>query len=451
MMSDDLADGLVKVVSRELEETEEEVEEKVQRIMGEESISRSGAIYYLAQKHDINVEEELKELNVKKIEELEPNMQNITILGRVSNKFEVNTFERKDGSTGRVANLLIFDDTDEARASFWDDKINKFREIGKGDLIKITNAYTKTNRGKIDINLNYRSRVILNPEDERTSEIPESKDQIKPKDYTIDDIPSQKSGINLIGRVHRKFEIKEFKREDGVLGKVGSLALFDDTGTIRTTFWDDRIDDFKELEENDVIRIENAYSTQDQRGLELHVGEKGEVIQNPDDKRVSKIPLERSSKTYEPTTLENLEIGNHYEVKGTITILNSIGYFRACPKCMSSVKLDKNNEWVCDKHGTVRPLKRVYVNFGLDDGNAFVRGAAFGNTASSLLNDDPSDITGKFDALTEEMSREKVEKKIASEYKTILGSRIKLKGTVREEETFGKQILADTIIRINEE
>lgn len=450
-MSDDFADGLVKVLSRELEETKEEVEEKVQEIMEGESISRNGAIFYLAQKHEINVEEELRKLNVEKIEELEPNMQNITVLGRISNKFDVSTFERKDGSTGRVANLLIFDDTDEARVSFWDDKINKFREIGKGDLIKVTNAYTKTNRGKIDINLNYRSRVILNPEDERISEIPESKDQIRPKEYTIDGIPSQKSGINVIGRVHRKFEIKEFKKEGGVLGKVSSLALFDDTGTIRTTFWGDRIDDFKELEENDVIRIENAYSTQDQRGLELHVGEKGEVIQDPDDKRVSKIPLERSSKTYKPTSLENLRIGDHYEIEGTITTLNSIGYFRACPKCMSSVKLDKNNGWVCDKHGSVRPLKRVYVNFGLDDGNAFVRGAAFGNTTSSLLNEDPSDITSKFDALTEEMDRERAEKKITSDYKNVLGVRLKVRGTVREEETFGKQILADTITRINKE
>ncbi len=59
------------------------------------------------------------------------------------------------------------------------------------------------------------------------------------------DITAESKAVNFIARIVSAFEIKEFTRDDGTIGKVGNLIVGDETGKIRVTLWDNIADLFK--------------------------------------------------------------------------------------------------------------------------------------------------------------------------------------------------------------
>ncbi|MEM3586465.1 MAG: OB-fold nucleic acid binding domain-containing protein, partial [Candidatus Jordarchaeaceae archaeon] len=66
-------------------------------------------------------------------------------------------------------------------------------------------------------------------------------------------------------------------------GKVCSITLVDETGGIRTVFWDDQVEIAENLSEGDVIKIEGGYTRANLRDEpELHVGKLTNVVINPD-------------------------------------------------------------------------------------------------------------------------------------------------------------------------
>ncbi len=454
-MAQDQMEQLIKLLSKELDLSEGEVKEKAEMISKEEGISTKGAVFFMAQENNVNVKEGLKDLREKTIDQLEEDMSNISILGRVTRKFDINTFERDDGSNGRVANLLLLDETGSTRVTFWGDKIHLFREVEEGEVIKIINASTKENQGRIDVNLNYQSRVIKDPEDERIENIPDSVQttQAEPEDFKISEVTSGRSGVNVLGRVDRKFDINTFERDDGSIGSVGSLIVFDDTDNIRATFWDDRLEEFKKIETGDIIKIKNAYSRQGQRGVEIHLNENSEVIFDLEDEDIEDIPPERETREYKASKIKDVEIGGDYEVSGTLVSLYRIGYYRSCPQCMRSLSRDEESgDLICEDHGAVdNPVKRLYCSFGVDDESGFIRGTAFGNVSEALLEEDSNKITSKLDELKDDLEEKEARKQITVDYQEILGKEVEIRGTVQEEEFFGKQILANSVRSVDVE
>ncbi len=444
---------LTKLLSKKLDMSQAEVKEKAEEISSKEGISVKGSLFFIAQENDINVKEGLKEIKEKTIDELEPDMNNITLLGRVDRKFDVNTFERDDGSTGRVANLILLDETGSTRITFWGDKIHLFKELEEGDIIKIINSNTRKNQGRIDVNLNYNSRVIKSPEDERVGKIPETpeKTQAEPKNFDIGEVPTGRSGINVIGRVNRKFDINNFERDDGTMGQVGSLITFDETGNIRVTFWSDKIDEFKKIEPGDIIKINNSYSRQGQRGVEIHLNEDSEVIFDPEDEKASDIPPMRETRDYNKSKIKDLKIGEDYKISGTLVSLYRIGYYESCPECMRSLSEDEETGGlICEDHGAIdNPVKRLYCSFGIDDESGFLRGTGFGNVCESLLEEESNKIIKNLEEIKEDLDQKEARKSITSNYKKVLGKELEIRGSIEEEEFFGKQILANSVRNIN--
>ena len=92
-------------------------------------------------------EPEIRELN---IEDLMPGMSNIDIVGRAIRIHEPRTFERTDGSAGRVANLILQDKTGQVKVVFWDDKVSLIEEgkIQKGMALRVKGAYVRQEIGR---------------------------------------------------------------------------------------------------------------------------------------------------------------------------------------------------------------------------------------------------------------------------------------------------------------
>ncbi|MGP8323525.1 MAG: OB-fold nucleic acid binding domain-containing protein [Methanosarcinaceae archaeon] len=98
----------------------------------------------------------------------------------------------------------------------------------------------------------------------------------------IADITTDSNNVNFIAKVMSVFDVREFSRNDGTIGKVGNITVADETGSIRLTLWDDKAD----LIKTDSIKIgqnvqvsgyvKNGYS-----GIEVNIG-KNNVITDTD-------------------------------------------------------------------------------------------------------------------------------------------------------------------------
>ncbi|NOZ76896.1 MAG: hypothetical protein GXO65_04320 [Euryarchaeota archaeon] len=120
-------------------------------------------------------------------------------------------------------------------------------------------------------------------------------------------IPGMKN-VDITGRVVRIFPPKEFERKGGEKGRLCSLILGDDTGTIRTVFWGDAVAmiDNGEIAEDSILRIRGGYTRENLNGeAELHIGSRTRVIPNPEDVDPGTVPAPREREK----TISELEEG----------------------------------------------------------------------------------------------------------------------------------------------
>ncbi len=91
--------------------------------------------------------------------------------------------------------------------------------------------------------------------------------------------------VDVVGKVMKTFELREFQR-DGKTGKVSSLLIADETGTIRVTLWHSHAELVSSLKEGDVVKIKGAYIKDNNGRPEIHLGERSGLIINPEDETV---------------------------------------------------------------------------------------------------------------------------------------------------------------------
>ncbi|AXI25621.1 replication factor A [Methanofervidicoccus sp. A16] len=86
--------------------------------------------------------------------------RDITTVGRVIDVQDIREFKREDGSTGKVRNIVIEDETGSIRVALWDE--NATIDIKEGDIVKIINGYMRED--VMELNVGRYGRVIVNPE-----------------------------------------------------------------------------------------------------------------------------------------------------------------------------------------------------------------------------------------------------------------------------------------------
>jgi replication factor A1 len=141
-------DDFVKKIASESGLPEEKIIEMINEKRDELSgmVSGEGAAHIIA-----------KELGVSlfsgklKIESIIPGM-NVSVLGRIVNIGGIREFSR-EGSKGRVANLLIADESGSIRLSLWDNEIDKLGDFSLGELVKITGFAREDNTGRPELRL----------------------------------------------------------------------------------------------------------------------------------------------------------------------------------------------------------------------------------------------------------------------------------------------------------
>ncbi|MFX0022827.1 MAG: DUF2240 family protein [Candidatus Hermodarchaeota archaeon] len=262
------------------------VEDKKNELKG--LISDEGALFIIAKELGVDIKGENKDL-LKEIEifisDITQNMKNITLYGRIKEIYNVNSFERSDGSKGYVGSFLLNDNTGDARIVLWDNQVNVFTEpnFEKNELIKIINGSAKKGKyGNMEIHVGSYGRVVLSPEDVDYKKYP----KITFKSINISDINLNLNSLSIEGKIIQISPKREFTRKDGELGHVQSLTLLDSTGSIRITFWNEDTDKLKALKINDIISISNLnprLSTLDSKTIELTANRNTDITKKKGD------------------------------------------------------------------------------------------------------------------------------------------------------------------------
>ncbi|MBD3342722.1 MAG: DUF2240 family protein [Candidatus Lokiarchaeota archaeon] len=255
MKSNNYIEKIIEKTGLSKKEIENMVEEKKQELKG--LISEEGALFIIAKELGVDVKENnekiLTDIDIK-VSDIKPNMKNITLIGRIKEIYRINKFKRNDGSEGLVGSFLLHDETGDIRVVLWDEQTNILNEnnFQINELVKILNGYAKEGkRGGLEMHIGRYSKMIVAPDDVDYKKYPKiSKNYIEIKDISL----SQPS-VSVKGKIIRIFSLNEFVRKDGNAGKVRSLVLMDNTGSIRITFWNDMTQILDSFEVGDYVSI----------------------------------------------------------------------------------------------------------------------------------------------------------------------------------------------------
>ena len=204
------------------------------------------------------------------VADIRADMDNINVSGRILDIGEIRTFEKKDGSTGRVGNLLLGDSTGKIRLTLWDEKTSFLDEVDFDETIEVLHAYSRENAFNQQVELNLGNRGIIQKSEKEI--------EYKEKFTDIADIiPGETYSVQ--GKVSEIGELREFEREDGTENIVSNLILKDKTGSIRVTLWGEQAYVIEDIDVDSEIQIINGYAKYGlNEEIELSIGNRSRVI-----------------------------------------------------------------------------------------------------------------------------------------------------------------------------
>lgn len=397
------------------EEVQVKIEEKQKELGG--LVTPIGAAHIIANEAGINLLEGYSVENDLKIENIIPGMGSVDIAGRVTRIFPVREFERKDKSKGKVASIILADGTGSIRVVFWGKHADLLEEgkIEEGDVLRIKKAYTKENiNGEAEVHLGIRARVIINPKDVAGDEIPLPEDRQK----KIKELEDGMGSVDVVAKVMRIYDVREFEREDKTRGKVVNLLIGDETGSARLVLWDEDVALVEEgkIGEGDVLKILRGYVKSRFEEPEVNVGRYGKVVINPGEEveaiqQVSAAPWAGA----ERKNIGDLRQGDRAEIRGALLeIYESLRVF------------DRDNG------------KGMVVNAVIDDGTGNMRAAFYDKMAEALLN-----IT------LAEASEGDVEEKLEKRRRELMGREVVATVNVRHNDFTGREELVVHDLNLN--
>ena len=230
--------------------------------------------------------------------------------------------------------------------------------------------------------------------------------------------------VETVGKVQQIYDVREFQTKDGKAGKVGSVIVGDETGTIRIVMWGDQSDNIKNLKPSDIVKIQSGYVRKNNNFKEIHLNDRSKVIINPEGEKIEDVKQTTPTRRNITDLTENDE---NVEILGTIVQVFDPRFFEICPTCNKRAR-PKDNTFNCEQHGSVTPKFSYVMNVFLDDGSDNIRTVLFRNQAEKLL-----EIT------SEEFVKFKDEPDKFEEVKTkLLGEQIKLRGRINKNDMFDR-------------
>lgn len=190
---------------------------------------------------------------------------------------EPKLFQSQNG-THSGAEVCISDHTGNARLVLWTPQhiaLVKDGLIKIGTRLKLMNVkVTKTDYG-LDLTPipDKFETLIIDPPD-----FPENNDPDSVLEFTNIASLTDDGAVNVLGTIAWKGQLRTFNRKDKSVGHVFNLDLYDGTGTMRITLWDDKAQAAEEYSIGEQLQILNGYSKLNNGVREIHTNYRTMII-----------------------------------------------------------------------------------------------------------------------------------------------------------------------------
>ncbi|CCQ35577.1 replication protein A [Natronomonas moolapensis 8.8.11] len=155
----------------------------------------------------------------------------VNFRGVVLDTDSVRTFDRDDGTEGRVSNLTLGDETGRVRVTLWDERADAAEELAAGESVEVVDGYVREREGSLELHVGSRSEI--NELDEAVEFVPDATD--------IADIEIGQT-VDIAGVVRSADPTRTFDRDDGSEGQVRNVRVQDTTDDIRVALWGEKAD-----------------------------------------------------------------------------------------------------------------------------------------------------------------------------------------------------------------
>jgi replication factor A1 len=166
----------------------------------------------------------------------------VNVRGLVLDTDSVRTFDRDDGTEGRVSNLTLGDETGRVRVTMWDEKADRAEELSPGTAVEVVDGYVRERDGDLELHVGNKGAI----------EAVEESVEFTPETAAIDAVEIGQT-VDIGGVVRSADPKRTFDRDDGSQGQVRNVRIQDETGDIRVALWGDKAD--KDIEPGDEVFV----------------------------------------------------------------------------------------------------------------------------------------------------------------------------------------------------
>ena len=271
------------------------IEEKKKE--GHGLLSDEGAARLVAE--ELLIQTRGTELGRMQLRDLVSGLNDVTVSGRVLMAWPPQTFQRRDGTPGRVLRLVLVDRSNRASCALWDRHVDVVSRKGnlQGRVVRIGHAYTRQGlSGDAEVHAGDRSSIDVDPQDLPTSDFPEFKELFTP----IGKLTVDANQVNAVGIVQLDPRNYSFTKEDRT-GSVLRAIIADESGSIPLVAWNERAEELRELKKGEILQVVNARTRQDSNGrVELYAEKRTQTTVLDSSPEYLKPPIRR---TYKIATL----------------------------------------------------------------------------------------------------------------------------------------------------
>jgi replication factor A1 len=166
-----------------------------------------------------------------RVSDLDLGASDVTLLGEVLATEPVRTFDRDDGSEGKVSNLLVGDETGRVRVTLWDDQADRAEEIQPHQVVEVIDGYVRERDGSLELHVGDRGAV----------NVTEAEVDYVPDATAIADLELEETA-DIAGVIRSADPKRTFDRDDGSEGQVRNVRVQDGTGDVRVALWGEKAD-----------------------------------------------------------------------------------------------------------------------------------------------------------------------------------------------------------------
>jgi replication factor A1 len=239
-------------------QTKEEFEKNISQIQKECDylFNESTAAFLIVDELGRNKE------NICKIADIKDGVE-CTLAGKVIKINDTRSFNRKNGSNGKVVNIELEDETGKCTLVLWNNDVDlvKNKKIKKGSNVKIINGYVKNGYTGLEINVGKYGLLEILKEDE----------------LIIKRINNSENENIFEGKITNIEPTRSFFKDNGEFGFVTNICMKSNEKEVEITVWDEKVKEIKKFKKGDTLRIENIDKRQKNGTLELHLNGAGKI------------------------------------------------------------------------------------------------------------------------------------------------------------------------------